>query len=47
MYILTVGTILDLYSNPEKIYESMIFTSELHFSNGQKINFGAGGPVNN
>jgi hypothetical protein len=45
IYVITVGVVFDLYSDTTKKYSSIIFTSELHFSNGQVINFGAGGDL--
>lgn len=45
IYLLNIGTIFDLYSDTTKHFNSMIFTTQLHFSNGQTLNFGAGGPI--
>lgn len=41
VYILYIGTVFDVFSNPEKRYSSVLFSSELEFSNDQKLTFGA------
>lgn len=41
VYTLQIGTIYDLFSNPNIKYTSIIFNSELIFSNGQRLHFGA------
>lgn len=45
VYTLNIGTVFDLYADTTKNYSSMIFTTQLHFSNGQKFDFGAGGDI--
>ncbi len=45
IYSLNIGAIFDLFSDTTKHYSTMIFTTELLFSNGQKLNFGAGGNI--
>jgi len=45
VYTLNVGTVFDLFADTTKHYSSMIFTTQLCFSNGQKLNFGAGGDI--
>jgi hypothetical protein len=41
VYTLHIGTVYDLFSNPNKRYSKVIFNSELIFSNGQRLLFGA------
>lgn len=40
VYTLNIGTVYDLYSDKSKHYKTIIFSSELIFSNGQKLLFG-------
>ncbi len=39
-YMLNIGTVYDIFSDTSKHYSTIIFTSHLHFSNGQKLLFG-------
>ena len=41
VYMLNIGVIYDLFSDKTKHYKTVIFSSELIFSNGQKLLFGA------
>lgn len=41
VYTLHIGTVYDLFSNPNRRYTTVIFNSELIFSNGQRLLFGA------
>lgn len=45
VYTLNIGTVVDLFSDTTKNYSSMVFTTQLCFSNGQKLIFGAGGEI--
>ena len=46
IYTLTIGVIYDFYSDREKDYSSFIFSSEIHFSNGDIFDFGTAGDTN-
>ncbi len=42
----SLGIVVDLFSDSTKNYSSMILCGQLFFSNGQKLNFGSGGNIN-
>jgi len=42
---ISLGLILDVFSDTTKQYSSMIFCGKLFFSNGQKLDFGSGGNI--
>ncbi len=41
VYTLHIGTVYDIFADSTKHYQTVIFNSELVFSNGQKLLFGA------
>lgn len=42
---ISLGIVLDLFSDTTKHYSSMVLCGQLFFSNGQKIDFGSGGDI--